>query len=107
MIIDDELSSKIESVCADYAGTMDDLYSVVGMIVVGQLFGWKVLRLASSRRHWSKSIKLFGDPKLYMPERGPLSYKSLGLVISDNLGRYWDIVRGVVHTSVVDRKAIL
>lgn len=88
------LYSKIEQVCTDFTGQIDHLYEVVGMVVAGRLFGWRVMRLVSSRRCWTLAFKLFGDPKLLMPERGSLTRKSIGLDIVDGIGRYWDVISG-------------
>ena len=107
MISDEELNEKIIQVSTDFKGQIDDLYQVVGMIVVGRLFGWRVMRLAAPRRIWSKSAELFGDPKLLMCSRGVLAYKSLGLKIVDKVGDYWDVVKGKIPTTSDDRKELL
>lgn len=90
---DDELMAKIEEVTKGYSGQIDDLYSAVGMIVVGRLLGWRVMRLVSSRRTWTNATKHFGDPKLIMPDRGKYAYKSVGLKLADLIGDYWEVVK--------------
>jgi hypothetical protein len=94
MFSDEELMKKIDKVSAEYVGQLDDLNAVVGMLFTGRLYGWRVQRLITPRRVWGLAIKLFGDPKLLMPERGPLAYKSVGLKIVDEIGGYWDVVKG-------------
>lgn len=106
MITDKELNAKIETVCTEFSGQLDDLYAVVGMIVVGRLFGWKVMRLVSRRGHWALAAKLFGDPKTLMRERGVLAHKSVGLKICDECGKYWEVIQGVIHTNAQDRKSV-
>jgi hypothetical protein len=98
MITDEELIQKIERISTDYHGQIDDLYEAIGMIISGRLFGWRVMRLASSRSCWTLATKLFGDPKLLMPERGTLAYKSFGLKVCDKAGEYWEVVKR--HTPV-------
>ena len=90
-----ELMEKIELVSTEFTGQLDDLQAAVGMIVIGRLFGWHVMRLVSSRRHWQVACKLFGDLKVLLPERGVLAKKSLGLTIVDKAGDYWDYINGV------------
>lgn len=90
----EQLEKRIEEVSEQFKGQIPDLYQMVGILVVGRLFGWRVVRLTCSRRVWSLTTKWFGDPKQYMPERGRLAYKSLGLALVDKLGDYWDFING-------------
>ena len=97
MITDEELIIKIEEVTKNFSGQLDQLYEAIGMIVTGRLMGWRVMRLVSSRRCWMMAAKLFGDPKLLMPERGQYYEKSVGLKIIDTAGEYWDVINGNVN----------
>jgi hypothetical protein len=92
----DDLASSIARVCSTYNGQIDDLYSAVGMVVIGRLFGWRVMRMAAPRRIWAKAGDLFGDPKELMPERGELYGRSVGCRIADAAGEYWRYVRGQI-----------
>lgn len=94
MINDEELIKRIEDVSASFVGQLDDLQAAVGMLAVGRLYGWRVTRLISSRRHWTLACRLFGDLKEILPERGILAHKSVGLAIVDKAGDYWDVVSG-------------
>jgi hypothetical protein len=98
MLSDAEWNEKIETVCGEFVGQIDDLYAVVGMMQVGRLYGWRVMRLASRRGHWSLAIKLFGDPKTLLPERGKLAHKSIGLAFVDKSHDYWEVIKG--HISI-------
>jgi len=91
---DEELDAKITEVCGNFVGQLDDLYAAVGLIVVGRRFGWRVMRLVASRRHWSVAVKLFGDPKTWMDQRGVFYRKSVALKIIDGVGDYWAFIRG-------------
>jgi hypothetical protein len=90
----EQLNERIEKVCEEFKGQIPDLYSMVGVVIVGRLFGWRVVRLTASRRVWTMTTKWFGDPKELMPERGRLAYKSVGLKIIDQIGDYWDFIKG-------------
>jgi len=107
MITDEELNKKIEQVSTDFHGQIDDLYQAVGMIIIGRMYGWQVMRLATPRRIWIVTSKLFGDPKLLMRPRGVLAYKSLGLKIVDKVGDYWEVMKGNIPTTATDRKQLL
>lgn len=96
MITETEMLKKIDTVATEFKGSLDDLQAAVGMLAVGRLYGWRVTRLVSSKRHWSVACKLFGDLKEILPERGVLAHKSVGLAIVDKAENYWDIVAGNV-----------
>lgn len=106
----EELNRRIETVCEQFRGQIPDLYHVVGVVVVGRLFGWRVVRLTTSRKIWSLTTRLFGDPKEWMPERGRLAHKSVGLKLVDTLADYWDFINGVTprdDISAQDRKMVV
>ena len=106
MITDEEFNQKIETVCSGFSGQLDDLYAVVGMMVVGRHYGWKVMRLVSRRGHWAMATELFGDPKLLMLERGRFWEKSVGLKFVDSVGDYWAFIRGHKSIDTHQRKAV-
>jgi hypothetical protein len=103
---DAELMKKIEEVTRDYKGDIGNFYEAVGMLVVGRLFGWRVIRLVSSGRSWTFTCKLFGDLKELLPERGRYAHKSVGLRISDELGEYWEIIKRHKTMPIEQRKMI-
>jgi hypothetical protein len=92
----EQLQQRIEEVCGEFKGQIPDLYQMVGILVVGRLYGWRVVRLTCSSRVWALTNKWFGDPKEMMPERGPLHKKSVGLKVVDGACDYWDFIRGTV-----------
>jgi hypothetical protein len=94
MMTDEQFNQKVEELLKDYKGQVDHFYEAVGMVSVGRLVGWRVMRLVASRRCWELSCQLFGDLKKELPERGRYAHKSVGLKIVDKLGGYWDVVRG-------------
>jgi hypothetical protein len=104
---DQELFERIDQVSRDYRGQVDDLAAVVGMLMVGRIYGWQVMRLATGRRHWALAIKLFGDPKELMPPRTALSSKSVGLRLADAAGNFWQVIRGQVRTTKEDRAELV
>lgn len=102
-----ELTAQIERACSEYSGQMDDLYQSIGVLVAGQLFGWRVMRLTAQRQNWRVATQLFGDLKELMPERGVYYRRSVGLSIADNLDEYWNIVKGLVKLPKEERKALV
>jgi len=106
MMTDEELNKKIEQVSTDFHGQIDDLYQAVGMIIIGRMYGWQVMRLATPRRIWKITADLFGDPKLLMRPRGVLAHKSFGLKLVDKVGDYWNVVKGVAPSTATERKQV-
>lgn len=106
MMNDEELMVRIEEVVKGFHGQIDHLYEAVGMIVIGRLFGWRVMRLASSRRCWTTATKLFGDPKELMREREKYAYKSFGLKVVEMAGDYWEVIRGHRPVSMDERRIV-
>lgn len=104
MITDEELMKKIEEVSANYVGFIDDLTQIVGMVVIGRRYGWRVIRLVHSRRLWNLACNHFGDLKVILPERGDLTRKSIGLSIADKLDEYWEVIRGHKKMDIKERK---
>ena len=91
----EQMNDRIEEVCEQFQGQFPDLFQMIGIVVVGRLFGWRVVRLVVSPSMWTMLTRMFGDPKVWMPERGRLSYKSFGLKVVDSMGCYWDFVKGI------------
>lgn len=106
LISDEELLQKIDQVCGEFHGQIDHLYEAVGMIVIGRLFGWEVMRLTSSRRCWTTATKIFGDPKTLMRSRGKYASRSWGLKIADTVGSVTLYVKGKASMPIGDRKMI-
>lgn len=109
-LLRDDLAKKIVDVSINFRGQFDDLYSAIGLIVVGRLFGWRVVRLVASRRLWKVTTDLFGDPKELMKERGHLYHKSFGCQIIDKVGGYWYFISGRKprdELSLEDRKKMI
>jgi len=103
---DKELMDEIEKVTKAYKGDISHLCEAVGMIVIGRLFGWRVMRLVSGRRVWSDATKLFGDPKLLMQEKEVCYPKSVGAAIVDKMGNYWEVVKRHQAMTVQEKRII-
>ncbi len=108
MISDGELMELFDRVAGEFHGQSDDLTQMIGMVVLGRLYGWRVARLVTPSKVWARSVKILGcDPKALMPERGKYAYKSLALSVADRLGGYWDMVRGSALNITGPEKKVL
>lgn len=103
---DSELMQKIEEVTANYKGDISHLYEAVGMIVIGRLFGWRVMRLVTPGRTWIDAKKLFGDPKDLMLEKERYYKKSVGAAAVDKMGNYWEVIKRHQSMPVQEKRIV-
>lgn len=109
-LTDEEMMIKIDDVIANFKGQLDDLQAAVGMVMIGRLYGWRVVRLISSNRHWRFACETFGDLKEFLPERGVYAHKSVGLKVVDATGDYWNLITGKGNREALplhQRKAVI
>lgn len=104
----DEIQALVNSAIDRFYGPGDELVGAVGMLLVGQVYGWRVMRLITSRKMWKRYREIFDVPDLkdLMLERGALAGRSRGLRIADELERYWDLVKGLCGVSM-EQKGII
>lgn len=89
------LEDRVEAITKDYTGSIHDLYSAVGVLAIGQLVGWRVLRITLGMSTYAKYQRILGvDFKVEFPERGNYAKKSLALDMVDGLKNFWDVVKG-------------
>ena len=107
-LLSDELAEKIVKASSEYSGFIDNFYEAVGMVVVGQLFGSRVMRLVSSRRCWSEANKIFGDlnDERLMPKIGPFAHRSWGYQIVEKSKDYWEYIKGSKVMPLAQRKTM-
>ena len=89
----------------EFAGQLDELESALGMMMIGRLFGWKVMVLIHSKRTVKKYEDILGIKVREMfPPEGPLTYKSVGYEVVQKLGNFWKAVSG--ETKVEGRREV-
>jgi hypothetical protein len=106
MLNDEELKAKIEKVCEDYHGTVDDLAMIVGLVVVGRYYGSRSMRLGSTRRHWALMQKWFGDPNDLMKPQERLWEKHKALKMLATATDYWKVISGAKSMPLAERKGL-
>lgn len=102
----EQIMEKIEGLIGGYHGNFDELFQVVGMVVLGRFFGWRVMRLVASNRAWKLACDSFGDLKEILPEKGEYYDKSRGMRIVDKAGQYWNYIKRLKSIPIEDRKFI-
>lgn len=87
---------KIEQIAiAKYTGDLGDLESALGMLRLGQQYGWRVMYLIHSKATIRKYERILGiSVKEEMPEEGPSTVRVRAFKIIKALGNFWKVVSG-------------
>lgn len=89
------LVSKADFLCRDFRGQLDELESALGMMLMGRVFGWKLLVLIHNKRTIRKYEEILAiNIREAFPEEGPLIGKSKAYGVVKQLGTYWKAVSG-------------
>lgn len=80
---------------ANFTGDLGDLEAALGMLRMGDHFGWKVLVLIHNKR----TIKKYEDildikVREFFPEEGACSERSVGYSFIKKVGNFWKAVSG-------------
>jgi hypothetical protein len=80
---------------ANFTGGLDDLEAALGVLRMGDYWGWRVLVLIHNKRTIRKyeevlNIKL----RDFFPEEGSQSHRSVGYKVAKKLGNFWKAVSG-------------
>jgi hypothetical protein len=92
-----ELMKVVNDAFDRFSGMFDELEKAVGMLVLGDYVGWKVLVLIHNKRTLRKYEDILGiKVREFFPEEGPAAMRSLGYEIAQKLGNFWKAVSGDV-----------
>lgn len=88
-----------------FTGTADELEKALGMLMLGDYMGWRVLVIIHNKRTIRKYEEILGiSVREFFPEEGPIAMRSLGYSIATELGNFWKVVSGDI--SVEDRREL-
>lgn len=91
----EELQKVETNAIARFKGDISTLSSAIGFLRLGHHVGWRVLVMAYHKATIKKYEEILGiDIRIFFPEEGPASERSIGLTIAKKLNKFWDIVRG-------------
>lgn len=89
------IDADIEQIVREYRGDPGHLERALGAYVLGQFYGWRVLRLIHGQDSLKRYAGILGvDWSRDVPERTGLSSRCRGIRIADKVGAYWRVVRG-------------
>jgi hypothetical protein len=104
-----ERSAELEVIernaIAGHFGDIAELSKAIGMLHIGDHFGWRVLVLIHNKRTIRKYEAMLGiSIREFFPEEADASDRSIGLKAAKALGNFWKVVSG---ESKVENKAKL
>jgi hypothetical protein len=91
----EELAQIANEAIRNFSGSADELERALGMLMLGDYFGWKPLVVVHNKRTVRKYEGILGiSVREFFPEEGPLALRSLGYSIAKDLGNFWKVVSG-------------
>ena len=96
LTLDEETEQKILQNMREFRGVGTTLESALGALIMGQYFGWRVLKILHNPATYRKYEKVLGvqfkDVCDEITEFG--QKKSVGYAITEKLGSFWAVVMG-------------
>ncbi len=90
---DSELLEYIDKIAAEYVGDISHLSSAIGAVMLGRVYGWRVIRIITSSKIYTRHQRILAlEFKLVLPEETEISRKSIGYTIAKKLNKFWDVV---------------
>lgn len=90
-----ELERIERDAIANFGGQLDELSGALGMLRMGDHFGWRVLVLIHSKRTIRKYENLLGIKiREIFPEEGHSAERSVGYKFVKKVGNFWKAVSG-------------
>jgi hypothetical protein len=94
--LDKETEQRILKALDDFKGLGTTMESAVGALIIGQYFGWRVLKLLHNPATYRKYEKILGiEFKTVCPEITEAGKaKSIGYAITEKLNSFWAVITG-------------
>lgn len=96
LVLEDEDEQTILQHMREFRGIGTTMESALGALVIGQYFGWRVLKLLHNPATYRKYEKVLGvEFQKVCPEITEMGKKkSIGYAITEKLGSFWAVVMG-------------
>ena len=81
-----------------FTGQAPELESALGMLFMGQYYGWKVMYLVHDKKTLAKYNEILGidDIRDVMDETGPLTHRSMAWKLLQGVTNFWKAVTGAI-----------
>ncbi|GKS70254.1 hypothetical protein W03_22580 [Nitrosomonas sp. PY1] len=96
LVLNEATEQKILQHMQEFRGVGNTLESALGALILGQFFGWRVLKILHNPATYRKYEKVLGvEFKDICPEITEFGKKkSVGYAITEKLGSFWAVVMG-------------
>jgi len=92
-----ELVSIEREAIANFSGQLDNLAAALGMLRMGDHFGWRVLVLIHNKRTIRKYEEILNiNIRGFFPEEASQSRRSMGYTFAKAVGNFWKAVNGEI-----------
>ena len=92
-----ELAKIAEQAAIKFKGNANELESAIGLLFVGQQYGWKVMLLVHDKKTIRKYEKILDvSIREIMPDVGPKADKSLAWNAVQKVSNFWKAVKGEI-----------
>lgn len=89
-----KLEPIIQAAAKNYQGNLDLLERALGALIMGQLFGYKVLRIIHSPATYAKYERILGVKfREVCPPQTAWSQRNSGYRWAENFGDFWEAIR--------------
>lgn len=96
LVLDEDTEQKILQQMREFGGMGSTMESALGALIMGQYFGWRVLKLMHNPATYRRYEKVLGikfkDVCPEITEVGKM--KSVGYAITEKLQSFWAVVMG-------------
>jgi hypothetical protein len=94
--LDEETEQRILKALDNFQGLGTTMESALGALIIGQYFGWRVLKLLHNPATYRRYEKALGiEFKALCPEITEAGKKkSIGYAITEKLGSFWAVITG-------------
>lgn len=88
-----KINDIVENASKKYTGDMAVLETAVGALVLGQFFGWRVLRIMHGSAAYAKYQRILGVRFIEVcPDHTKLSRRNNGYRWTEDFGNYWKAI---------------
>jgi hypothetical protein len=94
----DEKLKRIQRVAINFKGDFAELESAIGMLILGDIVGWKVLYLIHSRSTIRNYERILGNINIReeFPAETKHSSKSVAYRLVQEISNFWKAVKGEI-----------
>lgn len=93
--LDDETIEQLEKAMIEYKGNGLALESALGAVLIGQIYGWRVLKMMHNPTTYAKYEKILGIKyRDICKEETKHTHRNTGMKVAKKLKMFWEIVKG-------------